>query len=493
MNEKRLHQAGSALTWRAIQLAGTKLVNFVRLLILARLLVPDDFGLLAIAVTGVGFFASVTDLGMIPALVQGREIDEKWYDTAWTIGLARALGITVIVALFAPLIGKIFAEPRSVDVIRVLALGPLLEALASIKVASLMRNLQFRPLAILRTVEAVVGTIVSIVLAVSFGVWALVAGVLAGAAANTVLSYVLVPHRPRLSFDRHSSRMLIRFGQWIFVTGLIAMLGQYVLRVVISRQLGAAALGLYVLAAQLAYLPSEISSGVVGSVAFPLFARLQTDIQQARRAFRTMVVGMAVLLYPVCLMMIALARPFVVEVLGAKWNGTEPVIQILVLATVIGIFGDAVVETLNGLGRPEKRARMTFVLNLTLISLVWMLSSNLGIIGAALAWLPAIIASQIVGIVSLRQVLPQPLEGLGRPLLIIAIASLAGAATAYGITRYLSGIGGLVAAGLTASLVTFLLLWISGRGDSMGFIQDVITIFPRVGAFLRIPEVNVSK
>jgi hypothetical protein len=117
----------------------------------------------------------------------------------------------------------------------------------------------------------------------------------------------------------------------------------------------------------------------------------------------------------------------------------------------------------------------------------------LGIIGAALAWLPAIIASQIVGIVSLRQVLPQPLEGLGRPLLIIAIASLAGAATAYGITRYLSGIGGLVAAGSTASLVTFLLLWISGRGYSMGFIQDVITIFPRVGAFLRIPEVNVSK
>jgi O-antigen/teichoic acid export membrane protein len=456
-------------------------------------LVPDDFGLLAIAVTGVGFFTSVTDLGMIPALVQGREIDEKWYDTAWTIGVARALGITVIVALFAPLIGKIFAEPRSVDLIRVLALAPLLEALASIKVASLMRNLQFRPLAVLRTVEAVVGTIVSIVLAVSFGVWALVAGVLAGAAANTVLSYVLVPHRPRLSFDRHSSRMLIRFGQWIFVTGLIAMLGQYVLRVVISRQLGAAALGLYVLAAQLAYLPSEISSGVAGSVAFPLFARLQTDIQQARRAFRTMVVGMAVLLYPVCLMMIALARPFVVEVLGAKWSGTEPVIQILVLATVIGIFGDAVVETLNGLGRPEKRARMVLVQNLLLISLVWVLSRNFGIIGTALAWLPSIVASQIVGIVSLRQVLPQPLEGLGRPLLIIAIASLGGGMAAYEISQYLTGIGGLLVTGTAASLVTFLLLWISGRGYSMGFIQDVITIFPRVGAFLRIPEVNISK
>jgi O-antigen/teichoic acid export membrane protein len=387
MNEKRLHQAGSALTWRAIQLAGTKLVYFVRLLILARLLVPDDFGLLAIAVTGVGFFASVTDLGMIPALVQGREIDEKWYDTAWTIGVARALGITVIVALFAPLIGKIFAEPRSVDVIRVLALGPLLEALASIKVASLMRNLQLRPLAVLRTVEAVVGTIVSIVLAVSFGVGT---GRACWQERQPTRYY---PLRPRASPPAVVIRQAFFEDADPFRTmDLRHRPDRHAWPVcpagVISRQLGAAALGLYVLAAQLANLPSEISSGVVGSVAFPLFARLQTNIQQARRAFRTMVVGMAVLLYPVCLMMIALARPLVIEILGAKWKGTEPVIQILVLATVIGIIGDAVEETLKGLGRPDKRARMVLVLNLMLISLVWVLSGNFGIIGAALAWLP---------------------------------------------------------------------------------------------------------
>jgi hypothetical protein len=89
--------------------------------------------------------------------------------------------------------------------------------------------------------------------------------------------------------------------------------------------------------------------------------------------------------------------------------------------------------------------------------------------------------------------MPEPLEGMGRPLLIIAIASLAGAATAYGITRYLSGMGGLVVAGSTASMVTFLLLWISGRRYSGGFVQDFITIFPRVAAFLRIPEASISK
>jgi lipopolysaccharide exporter len=493
VNERPIKRAGPALTWRASQLAGTKFLYFVRLLILARLLVPEDFGLLAIAVTAVGFFVNVTDFGMIPALVQQKEVDEKEYDTAWTIGVARALGIAVIVVFSAPLIGRIFAEPRSVDVIRVLAVRPLLDALASIRVANLMRNLQFRPLAILRGAEALVATIVSIVLAVPLGVWALVAGVLAGAAANTVLSYVLVPHRPRLSFDANSSKRLIRFGQWIFLASVVTMLGQYLLRVVISRQLGAGALGLYFLAAQLAYLPAQVSSEVVGSVAFPLFARLQSDIQQARRAFRAMVVGMAAFLYPACLMIIVLAGPFVAGVLGPKWNGTEPVIQILVLAAAIGIFGDAVVETVKGFGRPDQLALMASVQNIVLLSLVWALSSKFGIVGAALAWLPAVVASQIIGIVSLRQVLPQPLEGLGRPLLAIAIASLPGAATAYGINQYISGIGGLVMAGSAALTVTFLLLWVSGRRYSMGFVQDFMAVFPRVAAFLRIPAVNAGK
>lgn len=493
MSERPLEQAGTALTWRGIQFAGTKLVYFVRLLILARLLVPDDFGLLAIAVTAVGFFVSVSDLGMIPALVQGREVDEHWYDTAWTIGVARALGITVIVMLFAPLIARIFSEPRSVDVIRVLALGPLLDALASIKVAKLIRNLQFRPLAVLRTAEAVVATIVSIVLALSLGVWALVAGVLAGAATKASLSYVLAPHRPRLSIDTSASKSLIRFGRWIFLTAVIAMLGQYVLRVVISRHVGAAGLGLYFLAAQLAYLPAEVSGEVVGSVAFPLFSRLQSDVRQARRAFRTLVVGMAALLYPVCVLIFTLAHPFIAEILGSKWYGTETVIQILVLASMIGIFGDAVVETLKGLGRPDKRALMTFVQVLTLIVLVTFLTGRFGIVGAALAWLPAIAASQIVGIVFLRQELSRPFDGMGRPLIAIAVASVAGAAAAYGTNQYLSGIGGLVMAGFAALLVTFSMLWVSGRRYSLSFLQDFHTIFPRAAEYLRIPAADAGK
>jgi hypothetical protein len=151
---------------------------FLRLLILARLLTPDDFGLVAIAVTSIGFFLSVTDVGMIPALVQGDEVDEKQYNAAWTVGVLRAAAIAVIVFFATGLIATVFAEPRAIPIIQVLALRPLLDALNSIKVADLTRRLQFRPLATYKLAEALVATLTSILLAASWGVWALVAGVL---------------------------------------------------------------------------------------------------------------------------------------------------------------------------------------------------------------------------------------------------------------------------------------------------------------------------
>jgi O-antigen/teichoic acid export membrane protein len=278
MKDKLASLTGTALVWRAIQLVGVKTIFLVRLLILARLLSPDDFGLLAIAVTAIGFLLSVTDFGMIPALVQREQINDQYYNTAWTIGLIRALMISLVVFFAAPVIAKIFAEARATVILQVLAIRPLLDAAASIKLAEVIRNLKFRSLALVKLSEALLNTFVAITLAKSFGVWALVAGALVGSTSYMVISYLLAPHRPELFLSYASVRPLIAFGRWIFLTGLIAVFGGSILNVVISRQLGAVELGLYFLAAKLAFLPAELASEVAGSVAFPLYARLQSDI-----------------------------------------------------------------------------------------------------------------------------------------------------------------------------------------------------------------------
>jgi lipopolysaccharide exporter len=129
MTVKPFRLAGNALIWKSIQLVGSKVIFLVRLVVLARLLSPDDFGLMAIAVTAIGFMLSLTDFGMIPALVQGTDENEERYDIAWTIGFTRSLLVSLIVFALAPLIAAMFAEPRSADIIRVIALRPLLDGL----------------------------------------------------------------------------------------------------------------------------------------------------------------------------------------------------------------------------------------------------------------------------------------------------------------------------------------------------------------------------
>ena len=488
--ERPARQAGKALIWQVLQLGGDKLLFFVRILVLARLLTPEDFGLVAIGTTAMGFFQNITDIGLIPALVQGKEITEKQYNSVWTAGMIRAALIAIVMVTTAPLIAIIFDELQVVPIVRVLALYPLLAASISIKVAEQNRNLSFRPLAILKLTESVVKAVVSIALAPVFGFWGLVAGTLAGVTTMSILSYIVAPHRPRFVFNQESIWPLIKFGRWMFIDSMVAMIGGTILRIVITRQLGASALGLYYLASQLATLPSEISHGVIGQVAFPMFSRLQSELERVKRAFRSTVVGTIALLYPACLLIFVLAPTFVAEILGSKWNGTETLIQILSIATMIGIFGDTVVAILKGMGRPDQMTLMGIAQTVMLIILVSLLTSRFGLNGAAFALLPAVLISQIIGINFVGQLMTQPLLGLGRHLGAIIIASLTGAIVAFFLDKYLIGITGFLVAGLGAVMCTLLILWIANRRLSLGLVQDLMLVFPGAARYIRMLEVS---
>ena len=193
-NERLPEKAGKAFSWKIVEQGGAKFIFLVRLLVLARLLTPDDFGLYAIALVATNTMAGATSLGMIPALVQRQQLNALHYHGAWTVGVIRASLIAGIAFLFAPTIAHLFQDERAVIVIQAVALRPLIESLASIRLADLIRNLQFRSLAILKLSEAVANTLIAVLLAHSFGVWALVGGTLAGPAALLMLSYVFAPY-----------------------------------------------------------------------------------------------------------------------------------------------------------------------------------------------------------------------------------------------------------------------------------------------------------
>ena len=480
MSDRLARDAGKALSWKTIQHAGVKLIYLVRLLVLARLLTPDDFGLVAIAATGVGFFVSITNFGIIPALIQGENLEENHYHVGWSIRVTRALAITLFVIAAAPVIADIFAEPRAVMFLRVLALRPLFEALSSIKVVNLNKGLNFRPLAVIGLAEALSNTLISIIWAKPLGVWALVIGTLGGAAAYLVMSYLLAPYRPRLMLDSPAAKRLVKFGRWIFLTSLIGIAGNQILRVMISRNLGAAELGLYYLAAQLAFLLSEVASQVIGEVTFPLYARLQAEVSEARKTFRKFFTGIMAAFIPVYGVLIVLAPAIVREALGSKWQGTEILISLLAVIGIIGLLGDAAVPLFNGLGYPNMYATMEIVQSVMLVGSAWFFTARFGLVGAGLAWFPAILASLFVSIYYLKCLLNRPFQGFGRTLAAISLATGLGMAAAYILIEGIPGLPGLIISAAAAGAAILLSLFLLDRSLKLEFWESIVFIFPQV-------------
>jgi lipopolysaccharide exporter len=466
--------------WKAFQLGGVKVIFLARTLILARLLAPDDFGLLAISLIAVDVLMSVTNLGMIPALVQSASPDERHYNTAWTLGMGRAILVAVFVFFFAPYIAEIVAEPRSASLIQVMALRPILEAAASIKLAFLTRQLRFRSLAYVYVPEALVNTGVSIALAPLWGVWGLVAGILAGPVALVIMSYLIAPHRPRLTLEAAPARGLIRFGRWIFLGGIIAISGSAMVQMVISRQLGVAELGLYFLAAKLAFIPAEISGEVVSAVAFPLYSRLQADVKQVARAFRAILSSVSALVIPICVLMVALAPSLVAYVLGPRWESAAHLIQLLALVNIIGLFGDTAVPIFKGLGQPNKFVLIEVIQSTLLVVLIWGLVGRFGVIGAPLAWLTAVGMSQLICAIMIQRLLSDPFTGLAKPMItILFISGLAGVA-AWAVTQIIPGVYGLLLAALLGLMAAGILYWLADRRFALGLRRDLSMAFPYV-------------
>jgi PST family polysaccharide transporter len=254
---------------------------------------------------------------------------------------------------------------------------------------------------------------------------------------------------------------------------------------------GAEGLGLYFLAAQLAFIPSEVASEVVGTVAFPLFARLHSSLQQAARAFQAILTGLMALLYPISALILVLAPILVQDVLGAKWNGTVPLIQILALVTMIGLLGDATIPLVKGFGQSYRVMQIELVQSSSLILMIWFFTSRYGTVGAALAWLPAIISVQILCLYFIRDIFRDSLRPVGRPQFVILLATVAGAGIAYLAIHILPNIPGLVVASLLAVLLTGSILWFSDHRYSLGLARNIVIAFPGAASILKIRNPDI--
>ncbi len=373
--------------WMVLAKLAERSLGLISMLILARLLVPQDFGIVAMAMSFVALLEMLSAFGFEVALIQSQTKDRGHWDTAWTFNVLIGVAIAVGMIVFATPVAVFFDEPALVDILWVLAIGSAAQGLQNIGLVAFRTEMQFDKEFRFLTMKRVLGFVVTIPLAfILESYWALVIGQTFGRVASTALSYWIHPYRPRFSLV--ASGALFHFSKWMFALNIIAYLRDRSANWVIGRVAGPAALGAFTISYELATLPSSELVAPINRAVFPAYARLAKEgIEPLRREYLSVIGFIVLLATPAVFGMAATASVLVPVMLGEKWMEAVPVL------TLLAIFGYSFIIQSNAqaaylaLGRLDVPAKVNIAhTTLQLIALI-PLTLQYGAVGAAVAYL----------------------------------------------------------------------------------------------------------
>jgi O-antigen/teichoic acid export membrane protein len=417
--------------WVALSLAGQQLASVLALLVLARLLEPRAFGLVALAWTVLAFAEQIQESGIGSALIYRRHEIERAAASALLWAPLASLMLYAATFFLAPLLAQLLHASGLVSVVRVLGLVLLLRGLMVVPRAILERSLAYRARAKADIGASFAQVAVSVALAFAgFGVWSLVFGALAGAAAQCVILWMVVPWRPSPAAARRGELVeMMRYGRFVSAGSVLNVLGNTIDNIAIARLLGTTALGYYAIAFRVADFPNSVIGHVVGRVMFPVYSMLQDDLQAVRRAYLQNLQRIAIVALPVSVGIAVAAKPIVLVLFGEKWLLAVTPLRILAFYGLLKSFAAPSGEVFKGIGKPHLGPFLAIPHLAIAVPLLYVLIQSLGLDGAALGML---ILMAFIGLpamfLAMRMVHASILDtvrALARPILCSVLLAIA--------------------------------------------------------------------
>jgi lipopolysaccharide exporter len=361
-------------------------LGFIRTIILARLLAPEDFGLLGVAMLAASTLDALSHTGFQSALIQKSENVKSYLDVAWTISVVRGVVLFFILVFSAPLIAEFFNSPQAKLVIMVIAVNMLLSGCGNIGVIFFQKELKFNKQFIFELSATLVDVAVSIGLAVILkNVWALIWGGIAKNIVRLLLSYILHPYRPRIKFQKEKFRDLFGFGIWVSGSTILIFLITQGDDIFVGKMLGVAALGFYQMAYLVSNLPVTEVADVVSRVTYPAYCKLQHDLRKVGEVYLKVLQLTAYVSVPLAAGIFILGPEFTRIFLGEKWMPMVPAMQVLAIAGLVGSIVATTKPIFYGIGKPKVDTIWQIVRLLMLCGLIYPLSVRMGIAGVAIA------------------------------------------------------------------------------------------------------------
>lgn len=346
-----------------------RLIGFVNTIIIARLLLPDDFGIAATALLVVGFFDIMIDLGTDKYLIRLSEPRREDYDTAWTLRLLVVSLSAGVIFFGAETAADLFGDDRLVDVLHVLAGASLLRGFSNIGLTMYRRELQYSRIALIGLGQRMAGFTTTVVLAVILrDYWAVVLGEVALRVAELVLSYVFHPYRPRVSLVELGKQW--RFCKWIVVRNIAVFLQGGGDSLIVAKVFGMEKMGLYAMAVRFAQLPTKHLMAPVLMPVYSGLAKKQGDAEVFARSILQVIGGTCAVSLPAATLFATLSEQFVGAVLGVNWTPSVPLVAPMVFAIVAAVLADPAVTALTLAGRVRLLAVLHWFSGITLVALM---------------------------------------------------------------------------------------------------------------------------
>lgn len=426
----------SGLKWSGVQLFVDSGFRFLVQLILAKILLPEQFGLVAMCSIFIAVANAASELGLGAALIQKKEdsVAQSMYPTAFISGIIWGSFLFLLMSfLIGPIAAWFYQEPFLIYLIPALSISVIVTPLSFIHHVILVRKMDFKSLAKILNTSAVLAGVVAVVSAIKgAGVWALVIHQVLSPLLALLFYYYMVGWTPKLTWNRQHFKAIFGFGAYATGTRVFSTITYNIDNLLIGKLLGSSPLGAYSLAFNLTETLRQTLSKIINNVMFPVFGKNQDNSEKLKNYFLNIIKINAILIYPVMGFLLLFSSEIIFLIFGDKWEDAIEPIQILSVAMMVHLMINSFASLLRGIGKPE--LEMKIIMALTILVLIPGLVIGIkiaGLTGAAYAILVNKSALVLVALVILKREINLKISKVFRSVLKPVIALLVATALAY--------------------------------------------------------------
>ncbi len=329
-------QAISGLVWTFAQQFGSQLIGFVVSMILARILLPEEFGLIGMIAVFLAVGKSLIDAGLTQSLIRSRNSDQEDYSTVFFFNLAASILIYVTIYFSAPLIANFYDQQILINIIRLFCITFIISAFSSVQSARLTKKMDFKTQTLIGLPSTIVGGIVGVTMAyMGYGVWSLVWSSLVSAFLGTTQLWIYSKWKPSLVFNIDKFKDHFNFGYKLTLSGLLDTIFSNIYLIIIGKFFSPAQVGFYTRAETMKQLPVTNISSALNKVTFPLFASIQHDDFRLKRVYKQLMQMVVFIIAPVLIFLGVLAEPTFRFLFTEKWLPAVPYFQILCITGIL--------------------------------------------------------------------------------------------------------------------------------------------------------------